>query len=157
MKFIVFIFFFLGACFNTQAALLNCRADDAFADNSGKNYQFLNKEEVYGTCDVLNPGTLKVEDKLKFSITSKVGYGFRGSADEGIFFTCPTVYRENLTNRKFIGLKASASVILGVDVAVFSNSRVGICILTGIQIASIGGGISGASLVFSKDFTDSEQ
>jgi len=110
-------------------------------------------QKVTGTCSVLNLNVNdqnfgKLEEDLKFEIKG-YGLGLSFVAGEAMIFNCPTLKRNNITKFPFVGLKAEATAfILGADVGIFSNKRLGACLLTGIKAFGVGAGIAGTKLKF---------
>lgn len=88
------------------------------------------------------------------------GLGKRWALGEMLSLTCPTVREQALgvssytaKNGKvkngmtdFYGLKVSAGIGLGADLGIFGNERLGVCILAGFQVLSIGFGVSTPSI-----------
>jgi hypothetical protein len=61
-----------------------------------------------------------------------------------IVLTCPFVREKTLLGYQdnvFRGVKVAAALAIGPDVGIFSNSRLGVCFLTGISLG-VGGGVT---------------
>ncbi len=125
------------------------------------NHQVLFQEKLgdFGTKRGTNDLHCKVLDVDGLELTSEnvdmslegIGMGFRWTALEGIMIHCPLVTSvDRLIKTPFFGVKVAAAVAVGVDVGVFSNKRAGVCALSGFQVGSIGAGISGARMTFSR-------
>jgi len=63
-------------------------------------------------------------------------------ANSRIMINCPLVRKSKLVaGANFYGVRATADAGVGVDVGVFSNKRLGLCFVTGVDIG-VGAGVS---------------
>ena len=75
-----------------------------------------------------------------------VGIGLQESAS-AFALVCPNVRKSRLDKYEFYGIEATATVLLGAQVAVFTNKHLGTCLMTGLN-AGIGASINIDSLSF---------
>ncbi len=148
-------------CSSSYAVTLICQADthDNFHMHDGQrheNTQSLFVESIDAGWEEVNCGMLDVQkgrvETEKRAVTMKLkgaGLGLRYTSQEGFMINCPLVFsKEKLTKHSFYGVKASAGAIWGASVGIFSNKRLGVCLLTSISGGTIGVGLSGAKLTF---------
>ncbi len=151
----------LACSFSSHAVTLICEADthDNFHMQDGKrheNTQSLFVESIDAGWEEVQCGVLDVQkgriEAEKRVVTMKLkgaGLGLRYTAQEAFMINCPLVLsKEKLIKSPFYGVKASVGAIWGASAGVFSNKRLGVCIMTSISGGTIGVGLSGAKLTF---------
>lgn len=72
---------------------------------------------------------------------SGIGAGLRIGGDGKFKIVCPLVRKHKLEGTYF-GVKLSAGVMAGVDVAVMSNTRLGGCFLVGASLKQLGASVT---------------
>ena len=146
----------LLASVNSQAVTLFCETgEEGFAQHS------LLREDFNADCKSIDlkaqadfvEGRLEnvdLVDTTKIKATLKgFGPGFRFTMVEGIMINCPFVSSaEKLIRSPFYGVKAEAGLLIGANVGIFSNKRLGLCLMTGAAMHSYGLGVSGAKIQF---------
>lgn len=160
MKFLLSTLMLLTISMTSHAVVITCTSETAGAPHNAweeaptdVNSHIGIAQKTTGKCSVLNLNVNdqnfgKLEDDLNFEIKG-YGPGLSFAAGEAMVFNCPTLKRKNITKYAFIGVKAEATAfILGADVGVFSNKRLGSCLLTGIKLFGVGVGIAGSKLTF---------
>lgn len=149
---------------------LFCGTDENFfGDDNNQNHHVLLKESVQMDCSTLkfNKDTvtgLDVKDDYRVTI-SGIGLGFRVADSEIATIICPTVRKKSLGVEEFLtkkgkvkkgikdfyGLKiAGGALAIGGDLGIFGNEKFGTCTLTGIQVFTVGVGVSGAKMTIVK-------
>jgi hypothetical protein len=143
-------------CFNASAVSILCKSGSV----DGPQHNFL-KEDMEADCKVID---LKVKGSIidgriqNFDLLDTeevtmslqgVGPGMRLNLVEGILISCPLVMTtEKLIRSSFYGIKVGAGALLGASLGLFSNKRLGVCLMTSLGVHSYGAGISGAQLTF---------
>lgn len=109
------------------APSLLCRARwDGASD--GNNGAFLIGENMEADCST----KINREERSASVYFFGVGPGLRIS-DERFILSCPLV-RKSKMNGAFYGIKVAAVAGIGAHVGVFTNQRLGVCVLTGVDI-----------------------
>lgn len=154
--------------FNTYAVTVFCSQQNLTDNNDGRmdyqkrdnqpNYHNLSSGETNGSgrCAVLDikKGKFNLKGYTDMKI-SQGGIGMKFTGAEAFMINCPLVTSlKKLQRSPFYGLKVSASVVAGGTVGIFSNKRLGVCILTAVSGVSLGFDASGAKLTFSDGYED---
>jgi len=135
---------------SSQAAWMTCTATEEDHDDYLNN-QLGVFENFRGECNSHRLDGDEINgwrtERLAFKLKG-VGLGLH-FGQEAFTLICPNALGKNIAKNPFYGVKAKAAMGPGVDAAVFSNKKGGICFLVGIQFG-FGAGISGAELEFRK-------
>lgn len=149
----------------SYAVVLFCSGGDGSAQQvnvESINYQNLLVEKVGGANTNYDCKVIKIAPKIENGEISEfvstdttslkirgMGIGFRMAVAEGFMINCPLITKiDNIYKFPFYGIKLTAAAGVGASVGVFSNKRGGVCLLTSLQGAAIGVGVSGAKMTF---------
>jgi len=134
---------------STFAVTVFCKAD------RDENIHNLSVEKIGSgvnelECKILDikNGVFETSRTVKMKLEGR-GIGMRYAEAEGFMINCPSVFSvDKLTKNTFYGVKASVAVVYGTSVGIFSNKRLGICIMNSLSGGAFAVGLTGAKLKF---------
>lgn len=146
---------------NTYAVTVFCGQQNLGDQSGAPFYYYPDNQENYhnlfegeannsDNCSVLDVknGRFDLKSTTNIKISQK-GIGLKFTGAEAFMINCPLVTSiERLERSPFYGLKASASALAGGTVGIFSNKRLGVCVMTAVSGVSFGFDIAGAKLTF---------